>query len=138
MIFVIFFRFLASAVRKFPKLRPLQWPNQSFAGVNHQVERQPSTSTRHLPNIKKIVGAVFSGLKNYLFASFCKFHPCSTLYAFLRKRKNMFEISFLNSLRSFRNWKFLIISSHLILLFISYSFSFLVSDTLQQLLLLSC
>ena len=100
MIFVIFFRFLALAVRKFPKLRPLQWPNEEFDKVNHQVERQPSTSTRHLPNIKKIVRAVFSALKIYLFVSLKENHPLQHFIRVLTQEKKHVR-NFISKLTSF-------------------------------------
>ena len=100
MIFVIFFRFLALAVRKFPKLRPLQWPNEEFDKVNHQVERQPSTSTRHLPNIKKIVRAVFSALKQQLFAYLCENHPLQHFIRVLTQEKKHVR-NFISKLTSF-------------------------------------
>ena len=100
MIFVIFFRFLALAVRKFLKLRPLQWRNGEFDKVNHQVERQPSTSTRHLPNIKKIVRAVFSGLKQQLFVVFKENHPLQHFIRVLTQEKKHVR-NFISKLTSF-------------------------------------
>ena len=100
MIFVIFFRFLALAVRKFLKLRPLQWRNGEFNKVNHQVERQPSTSTRHLPNIKKIVGAVFKRIKNYIFVPLSENHPLQHFIRVLTQEKKHFR-NFISKLTSF-------------------------------------
>lgn len=100
MIFVIFFRFLASAVRKFLKLRPLQWRNGEFDKVNHQVERQPSTSTRHLPNIKKIVRAVFQTAKIYLFVSLKENHPLQHFIRVLTQEKKHVR-NFISKLTSF-------------------------------------
>ena len=100
MIFVIFFRFLALAVRKFLKLRPLQWRNGEFDKVNHQVERQPSTSTRHLPNIKKIVRAVFQTNKIYLFAVVKENHPLQHFIRVLTQEKKHVR-NFISKLTSF-------------------------------------
>ena len=100
MIFVIFFRFLALAVRKFLKLRPLQWRNGEFDKVNHQVERQPSTSTRHLPNIKKIVRAVFKSAKHQLFVVIKENHPLQHFIRVLTQEKKHVR-NFISKLTSF-------------------------------------
>ena len=100
MIFVIFFRFLASAVGKFLKLRPLQWPNGEFDKVNHQVEMQPSTSTRHLPNIKKIVRAVLNTLKQQLFVSLKENQPLQHFIRVLTQEKKHVR-NFISKLTSF-------------------------------------